>query len=486
MTYTHDLIVIGAGSGGLGAAGFGATIGLKVALIDKTAHEYGGECLNYGCVPSKALLHVAAQFAGAREAARFGLATQGKADWQKVKQYITERQDIIRAHESPDYLSENYGVESIVGTATLTGPREVTVNNRLLTARKIVLATGSRPRQLTVDGVEQVKQWDNEAFFGELNELPNHALIIGGGPNSCEVAQALVRLGSRVTLLVRGDRLLQNDPRRAADILAQRLRLEGVDLRFNTEVQRFTSATEAELQTADTDTPDVAEPKPITFSHLLVAVGREVRTEGLGLEAAGVEVKDGKIVADDYYRTTNKNIFVVGDAYGREQFSHGAEKHNTDLWTNLLSPIDRKHKLDKFSWVTFTDPEIATFGLTEEQLRERNINYERITQSMDHDDRAVAADYRYGHLELYIKKGWRGKGKLLGGCLVAPAAGEMMQELHLLQTLGKKYSKLTNKIYAYPVGSRINQKPARDRAAGQLKSDTVAKALRYAFRWQHR
>ena len=485
MSYTHDVIVIGAGAGGLGAAGFGATIGLKVALIDKTEKNFGGDCLNYGCVPSKALLHVAAQFAGAKAATKFGLEIEGKADYRKVIDYIHTQQDVIRTHESPEYLRDEYGLECIIGEAKLTGERSVSVNGRALSARKIVLATGSIPRRLDAPGADLVKQWDNERIFWELNELPEHLVIVGGGPISCELSQAFVRLGSKVTLLVRGNRLLDKDPRRMADILAQRLRLDGVDIKFGTEVAKFTDSSTADLKRADADKESGADAGAIKFSHLLVAIGRSVRTEGLGLAAGGVEVEQGKIVADDYYQTTNEHVYVVGDAYGREQFSHGAEKHNTDLWTNLLSPIDRKHKLDKFSWVTFTDPEVATFGLTAHQLDKRGVNYETIEQPLQHDDRAVAADYNYGHLTLYVKKGVVGRGKLLGGCMIAPAAGEIIQELHLLQTLGKKYSKLTNKIYAYPVGSRINQKPARDRAAGYLKNATVAKGLRMAFRWQN-
>lgn len=478
MKYTHDLIVIGAGSGGLGAAGFGSSIGLKVALIDKTAKNFGGDCLNYGCVPSKALLHVAAQFAGAKAAADFGLKVQGKADFKRVIQYIHERQDVIRAKETPEYFAKEYGADTIVGTAELTGRQEVTVNGEKLTARRIILATGSIPRHLDLPGADQVKQWDNESIFFELEELPEQLLIVGGGPISCEMAQAFARLGSEVTLLVRGKRILDKDPDIMGEILAKRLRRDGVTIHYQTEVESFPTATQAKLKGTQNDT--------IEFTHLLTAIGRNVRTEGIGLANAGVEVKDGKIVADDYYQTTNKHIYVVGDAFGREMFSHGAEKHNTDLWTNLISPIDKKHKLDHFSWVTFTDPEIATFGLTKKQLEDQGANYETIEQSLDHDDRAVAADFRYGHLTLYVKKGLFGGGKLLGGCMAAPAAGEMIQELHLLQTLGKKYSKLTNKVYAYPVASRINQKPARDRAAKKLMSETVAKALRIAFRLQHR
>ena len=478
--YSHDLIVIGAGSGGLGAAGFGGAIGLKVALIDRSAAHFGGDCLNYGCVPSKALLHVAAQFAGAREATKFGLTAGGRADFGQVMAYVHGQQDIIRAHESPDYLTREYGLDCRLGEALLTGPREVTVNGERLTAPRIVLATGSKPRHLDLPGVEEVRQYDNESVFSELAELPEHLLLIGGGPNACEMAQAFRRLGSEVTLLNRGDRLLSNDPPEAAAVLETKLLAEGVDVRHRTEVKRFTGPTGARLSTDD------APAGELDFTHLVVAIGRSVTTEGLGLELAGVHTQGGKVVTDAYYRTSNPAIFAVGDAYGREMFSHGAEKHNTDLWTNLLSPIDRKHKLRNFSWVTFTDPEVATFGLTPRQLDEEGTDYDRIVQSFDHDDRAVAADYRESVLILYLSKGRFGGGKLLGGCMAAPGAGEMIQELLLLHQLGKPYSTLTNKLYAYPVGSRINQKPARDRAQRRLLSPLTKTALRAAYRLQNR
>jgi pyruvate/2-oxoglutarate dehydrogenase complex dihydrolipoamide dehydrogenase (E3) component len=478
--YTHDLIVIGAGSGGLGAAGFGGAIGLNVALIDRTLHNYGGDCLNYGCVPSKALLHIAAQFAGAKEATKFGLQASGKADLAQVMNYIHQQQNVIRELESPAHLEKEYGIECIIGKAMLTGRREVSVNDRKLTARRIVLATGSSPRHLSVPGVENVKQYDNESLFTELRELPDHLLIVGGGPNSCEMAQAFCRLGSKVTLLNRGARLLSNDPAPAASALEKKLTQEGVVIKHHTEVKRFTDARTAELTT------NGEASGTLEFTHLLAAIGRVVRTEGLGLELAGVYTKGDKIIANDYYQTTNQAIYVVGDAYGREMFSHGAEMHNTDVWTNMLSPIDKRHKLDHFSWVTFTDPEVATFGLTPEQLDERGVAYETIHQSFEDDDRAVAADYRDSVLLLYLKKSRVGSGKILGGCMIAPGAGEMIQELLLLNILGKKYSTLTSKLYPYPVGSRINQKPARDRAQQRLLSPVTKRLLQSAYRLQNR
>lgn len=478
--YTHDLIVIGAGSAGLGAAGFGGAIGLNVALIDRTENHFGGDCLNYGCVPSKALLHVAAQFAGARQAEKFGLTTSGKADFGKVMDYIRGRQEVIREHETPAYLRQEYGLDCIIGEAMLIGKNEVSVNGRKITAPRIVLATGSKPRHLEVPGSDKVKQHDNESVFSELDVLPERLLIVGGGPNSCEMAQAFQRLGSKVTVLNRGRRLLEKDPAPASAALEKKLKAEGITIRHETEIARFRDANTAELDTFDEGGSE------IEFTHLIVGIGRFVTTKGLGLELAGVGTKEGNIVVDDYYRTTNRSIFAIGDAYGHEMFSHGAEKHNTDLWKNLLSPIDRKHTLENFSWVTFTDPEVATFGLTEAQLEEKGVEYETVIQSFDHDDRAVAADYRDSVLILYLSRTKFGSSKLLGGCMAAPAAGEMIQELLLLHEMDKPYATLTNKIYAYPVGSRINQKAARDRAQDRLFSPLTKKLLQAAYRLQNR
>ncbi|TXF90066.1 NAD(P)/FAD-dependent oxidoreductase [Neolewinella aurantiaca] len=485
MNYTHDLIVIGAGSGGLGCAGFGSSIGLNVALIDKTAKAFGGDCLNYGCVPSKAILHVASLFAGGKEAEAFGLKTEGKADFKKVMEYVHSRQEVIRAHETPEYFAKEFGTETIVGTAAMTGRNEVSVNGRKLTAPNIVLATGSVPRKMEVPGIDQVKQWDNESVFWELDELPEHLLVVGGGPISCELSQAFTRLGSKVTLLVRGERLNEKDPEVMGDILARKLEEEGVDIRFNTEIGSFTNATTALLKDGGAAGAGNAG-RTLEFTHLLVAIGRKVRTEGLGLEQGGVKVEKGKIVTDDRYRTTNSSVYAIGDAWGGEQFSHGAEFHNTQLWNNLISPIKKKHNLDKFAWVTFTDPEIATFGMTPKRFKEKGIDFETRELSLKDDDRAIAADFRGGHLIVYLSKGWWGGGKVLGGSLAAPAAGEMIQTLHYLQTEGKKYSALTNMIYPYPVASRIVQKGARQGASDMLTSGPVPKILRWAYRLVNR
>jgi len=465
----------------LGAAGFGAALGLRVVLIDKRAENFGGDCLNYGCVPSKALLHVAQLFHGGRAAEAFGLSVGGRADFQRVMAYVHRQQDVIRAHETPEFLTREWGVNTLLGAARLTGKQSVEINGQTLTAPKIVLATGSVPRTLRTPGVEEVTIYDNESLFWELDTLPKHLLVVGGGPIGCEMAQAFRRLGSRVTLVNRGARLLERDPERQARILEKRLRAEGVEIFHNTEVGVFTTPTSCRLTST---LPAPAE--PINFTHVLAAIGREVRTQGLGLEVAGVQVQNGKILTDDYFRTTNPFIYAVGDAFGREQFSHGAELHNITLWNNLLSPLRKRHDLRHFSWVTFTDPEIACFGRSRADLEKAGVAFVTEEIPFGHDDRAIATDAADGHLTLYLSRGsfWRGP-RILGGCMAAPAAGEMIQELQLLAQLGLPMSTLTQKIYAYPVASRVNQIAARQRAQAGLLTERNKRLARWWYRLRY-
>ena len=480
MPETYDLVVIGAGAAGIGAAATAARFGLEVAMIDKKAFHYGGDCLNYGCVPSKALLHVAHLFHGGRAARAFGLEVSGKADLGRVMAYVHERQNVIRAQENPDYFREVEGIETLVGLAEFVDARTVRVGERLLTAPKIVLATGSVPRRLEVPGVEQVTHlYTNETLFWELEALPDRLLIIGGGPIGCEMAQAFRRLGSEVTVINQGERLLEQELPEMSRILEERLRAEGIVVHHGSQVQGFRDAHTALVETAG------APVQAMAFDAVLSAIGRDITTTGLGLDRAGIDVQQGKIVVDAYYRTTNPHVWAIGDAAGYEKFSHGAELHNFDLFNNFVSPFKKKHRLDHFSWVTFTDPQVATFGLTLRQLEARNIPFERLDQPFDHDDRAIAAGYPYGHLTLLLSKpsGLGRRVHLLGGSMIAPEAGELIQELLLLTKTGLDVNTLFDKIYAYPVRSRINQAPIRTRRERLLVTPVVKRLIRASFRW---
>ena len=473
--HEYDIIVIGCGSGGLSVGLFMNKAGFKVLMISKTDKSIGGDCLNDGCVPSKSLLHVSKVINNAKKASSFGLTVSGDVDIKKAVEYIYGKQEVIRKHENASWLKEQ-GVEVALGNAQFTGKNEIQVNGKKYFGKKIVIATGSRPKKLNIPGIEQVKYYDNKNIF-TIENLPEKLLVIGGGPIGIEIAQALSRLGSKVTIIHKSDRILEHDDPFVTAVLMEQLQKEGVEIILNARTDKFISANEGIIILKDGTSNN------IKFDAIFVGIGRELNIEELELENAFIEVKDKKIVTDKYLRTTNKNIFVCGDVAGSLQFSHAAEFHARTILNNLFSPLKKRLNNDYMSWVTFTDPELATFGLNEKELKKRKISYEKLEQEFDHDDRAIVDDYRYGKMILYISsKGFLKKQKLLGGTMVSPNAGELIQELILANSTGLSINAIFNKIYPYPVASRINQKTIVQYKQ-KLLTKTLKKLLRIAYRF---
>jgi len=469
----YDIIVIGCGSAGLSVGLFMTKVGFNVLMVSRSDRAIGGDCLNDGCVPSKAFIHAAKIVHSAKAASRIGLQITGEVDIKRVTDYVYDKQEVIREHENAAWLKQQ-GIDVALGFAKFTGSNEIEVEGERFSGKKIVIATGSRPRKLQVPGVEQVRYFDNENIF-RLAQLPKKLLVIGGGPIGIEIAQAMSRLGSKVTVVEQGNSLLMHDDEAVTEVLQQRLQQEGLTFLFGVELKQFTSANSVEI---------IRENKTTTIEvdAVFVAIGRQLTIEGLQLEKAGVELKDGKIVVSDYLQTSNKNIYVCGDVAGGLQFSHAAEYHARILLNNFFSPLKKKVNYDHISWVTFTDPEVATFGLSEKQLKEKNISYIRLNQDFDDDDRAVVDQYQYGRMVLFIsKKKLFSKQKIVGGTMIAPHAGELIQELILANATGLSINEIFNKIYPYPVASRINQK-----AILQYKQQSVTeglkKLLRFAFK----
>ena len=446
----YDIIIIGCGSGGLTIGLFMAKAGLQVLMVSKSDHSIGGDCLNDGCVPSKALIHVARIAHQAKEAANFGLNLTGTIDMQKAIHYVYERQELIREHENAGWLKKQ-GVDVALGAAHFTGKNEIEVAGEEYIGKKIVIATGSSPRKLQAQGIEKVRYFDNENIF-HLDALPGRLLVVGAGPIGIEMAQIMGRLGSKVTIIHKGDSILEHDDKAITDILLERLKKEGIDILLNAEIDQFLTGNEVTVSLKNRGKIN------IQFDAVFAGVGRQLNIEGLQLESANVTVKENKIVTNKYLQTTNKNVFVCGDVAGGLQFSHAAEAHARLLLNNFFSPFKKKLINDSMSWVTFTDPEVATFGLSEKQLEQRHIGYEKLVQDFKDDDRAVTDNYQYGKVILFIsKKIFLKKQKLLGGSMIAPGAGELIQELILANSAGISIDKIFNKIYPYPTAARINQ-----------------------------
>lgn len=446
----YDIIVIGAGSGGLSVGLTMNKLGFKVLMIAKTDKEIGGECLNDGCVPSKALIHVSRIVKNAKTASAFGMSINGTPDLKKALDYVHQRQEIIRKHENAEALRES-GIAIALGEAKFTGKNEVEVNNTKYTGKNIVIATGSKPRKLNVPGVENVKYFTNNNIFSTKN-LPENILVVGGGPIGIEIAQALSRFDRKVTVVHHGSMILQHDDNEVTAILLEQLREEGIEFLFNADIESFTSANDAIVKMKD------GSIRNLFFEAVFVGIGRELSLKSLQLQNAGIEVKDDKIVIDKYLRTTNKNVFVCGDVAGDLVFSHAAELHARILINNFLSPIKKQLNNNHMSWVTFTDPEVATFGFNEKQLKKTGTEYHKLEQDFSGDDRAITDNHQYSRIILYISKGSLfKKEKILGGTMVAPNAGELIQELILANTSNLSIDSIFDKIYPYPVASRINQ-----------------------------
>ena len=432
-----DLIVLGAGSAGLGLSLFMARIKLRVLLIDLTAEDVGGDCLNHGCVPSKALIHASRQVHQARQASQFGLQVSGQADMAKVMDYVRERQAVIRYHENPDYL-RGLGITVEIGRPAFVGDHAVEINGHTYRGRKLAIATGSRPQQLHVPGAELVRLYDNQCVW-DLRELPRRLLVVGGGPNGVELGQAMQRLGAQVTLVHHGASILEKEDPAIRAVLAERLRAEGLILHLEAEVETFTSASQARIK------PKAGNSFSVDFDLVYVAIGRHVSFEGLALERAGVEVDEhGHIRLNEHLQTTNPDIFVAGDAANSLKFSLDAAE------------------LDKLGTA-----------------------YERWETDFADDDRAVVDSYRDGRLLLFIEKNAPSlpgrKRRILGGAMVAPGAGEPIQELILANASGLAISEIFDKVYPYPVVARINQKLIVEH---QEVSPLLQTALDVAFKLQ--
>lgn len=447
----YDIIIIGCGSGGLSTGIFMAKAGLRVMMVSKSDYDIGGDCLNDGCIPSKSFIHVAKILRHARQAEYFGLSLNGKLDIKKAIHYVYEKQEEIREHENAVWIREQ-GIDLALGSARFAGRDSIEVDGNVYFAKKIVIATGSKPRRLKSPGIEKVRYYDNESIFN-LEELPERLLVIGGGPIGIEIAQAMQRLGSKVTLVHKREMILNHEDPLVSTVLFEQLKKEGIQFYLDAEVDQFLSSSHAQILSGTTEYVEVS------FDAVFVGIGRELDVLGLEPQKAGIELKEDKILLNKYLQTSNKNIFVCGDMVADLQFSHAAEFHARILLNNFFSPFKKKLDDKYMSWVTFTDPELATFGLNEKQLNDKKVNFIRLEQGFNDDDRAVTDNYQYGKMILYLsKKSLFTKQTILGGTMIAPNAGELVQELILAMAEGLSINAIFNKIYPYPVASRINQK----------------------------
>lgn len=439
MVYSHDVIVIGAGAAGLTAAGGCALFGLQVALIERA--EMGGECLNKGCVPSKALI------AAARRAAAAGTGLgvsvpQAQVDWAGVHAHIHGAIAAIAPHDSQERF-EGMGCEVIRADARLVDPHGVEVGGRRISAPRIVLATGSGPAVPPIPGLSDVPYLTNENLF-DLGELPAHLIVIGGGAVGMEMGQAFRRLGSRVTLIEPGD-LLARDDRDSVAVIEAAMRAEGVEFRKD----RATSVS----GTAGAISVTLDSGGEVSGTHLLIAAGRKARVAGFGLEQIGVELGQNGIKVDARRRTSLKHIYAIGDCRDGPRLTHAAGYEGSNVVLEICTGLPTKVDWRALPWCTYTSPEVAQIGLTEAEARRQfGDRVSVVREGFDHIDRAVAEGETAGHMKLVLK----GR-KVVGASVVGENAGELLLPLWQAITGKTGTFALGGAIIAYPTRSDVTK-----------------------------
>jgi len=450
-TIKADVCVIGAGSAGLTAAGGAGGLGRKTILIE--GHKMGGDCLNFGCVPSKTLIASAKVAHTMRDAARFGIEpVEPKVDFLKVIGRVAQVIDDLAHHDSAERMKEEFNVDTIKARAKFVGPREVVAGDTKVIAKHFVIATGSSAFVPPIPGLDQISYLTNETVFSQTFQ-PKHLIVLGGGPIGMEMAQAHRLLGSQVTVVEMGSVFGKDDPELVQVVRDQILR-DGVDLKEGHKA--LSVRQDGETITVTVETPD-GQQTEISGDQLLVAVGRRPNVQGLGLEEAGIEYSGRGIKVNDYLETTNSRVYAVGDVTGGLQFTHVAGAHGRIALNNiLLKVLKKKFDADIVPWVTYTEPELAHVGLTEGQLKERGIAYEVVRAPFHDNDRANAEGSTEGLVKVLVAK----NGKILGVDGVGAHAGEVIQQFALAIANGLKMTAFDKMIAPYPTLGEISKAAA--------------------------
>ncbi len=469
--FDANLIVIGAGSAGLIASLIAATVRAKVTLVEQG--RMGGDCLNTGCVPSKTLIRSAKIAHYLKDAQRYGLRNvTGEVDFGAVMQRVRDAIATIAPNDSIERYT-SLGVDCVTGTARIVDPYTVDVDGRRITARNIVIATGATAFIPPIPGIAGVGALTSDDVW-TLQALPGRLLVMGAGPIGCELAQCFARLGSQVTLIDMADRVLPKEDADASELIAGVLRSEGIEVLTGHKAERFEAGAQKRLIAVQQ-----GRTVAIDFDEVLVAVGRRAHTHALGLEQVGVALNpDGTVRVDEYMRSSVRNIFACGDAAGPYQFTHMASHQAWYAAVNALFGRIRKFKVNYavVPWATYTDPEVARVGLSEDEARVAGIEVEVSRHALAHVDRAIADGETRGFIKVLTRPG---SDRVLGATIVAPQAGELIMEYVLGMTHGLGLKKLISTIHIYPTHAEINKSVAN----AWRRSHAPVALLRFAQRY---
>lgn len=458
----YDIAILGAGSAGLTVAATAAQFGQKVVLFEK--HEMGGDCLNTGCVPSKALLAAAKAAQAHRTSAAMGIAAhEPNVDFAKVMAHVEKVIGTIAPHDSQERF-EGLGVTVVRGAAKFISPQILEADGNTYTARRIVIATGSRAGVPPIPGLDSVPYFTNETIF-KNRTLPSHLIVIGGGPIGMEMAQAHRRLGAQVTVLEAFEPLAKDDPE-LTDVVLEALRAEGIDIRGRAKIEKIE-------KTAGNIRVHLAGDERIVGSHLLIAAGRQPNVENLNLEAAGIAYTKRGITVDQYLRSTNSHVYAAGDVAGGLQFTHVAGYHAGLIIRHALFRLRAKNRSDIIPWVTYTDPELAHVGLTERQaLAAQNTRIKVLRWNFAENDRAQAEGKTKGMVKVITTA----QGKIIGATLVGAGAGELIAMWTLAVSKSMKISAIAGMVLPYPTLNEASKRAAITYYAG-LAQKKITRAV---------
>ncbi len=444
--YDANLIVIGAGAAGLVSAYIASAVKAKVFLIEK--HLMGGDCLNTGCVPSKALIRAAKIHHQIKQGERYGIvSSEVSVDFDAVMRRVKSVVAEVEPHDSVERY-QSLGVDCVSGEAKIISPNLVRVGDREISTRHIIVASGARPAVPNIPGLADVEYLTSDNLWG-LKSLPKKLVVVGGGPIGCELAQAFARLGSKVTVVDVAKKLLPRADDDVSAFIAQQFSAEDITLELG-----------ATLSSVKNNTATIAKEgveKSIPFDDILIAVGRQANTEGFGLQDLGVGLNpNGTIQVDPFLRTNIKNILACGDVAGPYQFTHTASHQAWYASVNALFSGIKKFKVDYsvIPWVIFTDPEVAHVGRSESDLVRENIAYEKVCYDLSDLDRAIADGDNRGFVKVMVKKG---SDKILGATIVGAHAGELMPEFVMAMKNNIGLNKILGTIHSYPTWSEANK-----------------------------
>jgi pyruvate/2-oxoglutarate dehydrogenase complex dihydrolipoamide dehydrogenase (E3) component len=470
----YNLVVIGGGTAGLVSAAGAAMLGARVALVE--SRLMGGDCLNYGCVPSKALIRAGRAAHAVQQAAEFGIfsACDPLIDFAEVMRRVRRVRAHISEHDSAERF-KSLGIDVFLGHARFASPSAVEVDGRRLEFTKAIIATGARPAELPVPGFEKIGYLTNETVFS-LTRLPKRLIVVGSGPIGCELGQAFRRLGSHVTILSSGDRLLPKDDCAAALLLQQQFEREGIHLKFGARILKAQCTPAGKTLVFERGQGE----ESVSADEILVAVGRAANVEGLNLEAAGIRSASSGVVVDDHLRTSNHHVYAAGDVASAYQFTHAAEAMARIALQNAFFFGSKRSSNLMIPWVTYTDPEVAHVGLTAEQVRSKSIAAREITLPFSENDRALTDGDNAGFARVLVA---RGNGRILGATIINRHAGEMIGELVLAVQKQMKLNELSSVIHPYPTQAEVIKRLGDESLRSRLKP-WIKRALAKFFAWR--